>query len=534
MFCTAVMVYHNRFEKNGMCSCNVPTPMGSCTCVCCLEKCDCGLSDPSPTQKALTSSTQNLEPRERDKIEQFFREKFAPLILNPTVRIVIALMIMAWLIPAIIFVFKFKPTTEPEQFLNPNHPFQKAINVMNNNFGANSQDPGVDIYYIWGLKDVDRSGVNVLVDTSNLGKAQYADTFKFDTACQDKIYKICMDLKFDNTTEKELGMIQRNKKAEGSVKCFLLDLKDSYLARNPGTIRDQPASWMPAFMAENVPQVDDEDTRKMIPREEFYNDDGMRIGWNGKDLKFVAISIEAKSITRWDRPSEDDMRKQYKMYDDLRHNMNHIAQEACGAEVFMTDRQSKFVFMNNQSVYRTSSIRGALIGVAIAFVVLLACTQDPMLAGCATLSILCSMISVIGLVVMAGWELGSIEAILISILAGFSVDYVVHLAHAYSHNYGSSEDRLKDTFSEMGSPVFSGMCTSILVSLHPFLLARLPGGSRGSDGTRRPDTDSARGRARFRRHRCRCLPATCSSLPSLAPSCASPSSSRGSLPTLAS
>ena len=61
--------------------------------------------------------------------------------------------------------------------------------------------------------------------------------------------------------------------------------------------------------------------------------------------------------------------------------------------------------------------------------VLLACTQDLMLAGFATLSILCSMMSVIGLV--TSWELGSIEAILISILAGFSVDYVVHLAHAY-------------------------------------------------------------------------------------------------------
>ena len=131
-------------------------------------------------------------------------------------------------------------------------------------------------------------------------------------------------------------------------------------------------------------------------------------------------------------------------------------------------RESKFVFMNNQKVYRTSAIRGALIGVAIAFVVLLAATRDIILAGLATTSILCSMMSVIGLVTMAGWYLGSIEAILISILAGFSVDYVVHLAHAYSHNYGSRETRVIETFSEMGSPVFSGMCTSVLASLPLF------------------------------------------------------------------
>jgi len=70
---------------------------------------------------------------------------------------------------------------------------------------------------------------------------------------------------------------------------------------------------------------------------------------------------------------------------------------------------------------------------------------------------------------MAGWSLGTVEAILISILAGFSVDYVVHLAHAFSHNYGTVEERIVATFSEMGSPVFSGMCTSVLASLPLFL-----------------------------------------------------------------
>jgi predicted RND superfamily exporter protein len=69
---------------------------------------------------------------------------------------------------------------------------------------------------------------------------------------------------------------------------------------------------------------------------------------------------------------------------------------------------------------------------------------------------------------MVGWTLGTVEAILISILAGFSVDYVVHLAHAYSHSYGTVDERIVATFSEMGSPVFSGMCTSVLASLPLF------------------------------------------------------------------
>jgi len=473
MFCTAVMVYHNRFEKPPMCSCNCYI----CTCGCCLENCDCSATNPTPTEKARQASTGQHAALERDKIESFFRTKFAPRINDSKTRMVIAVVIIAWLIPAIIWVFKLRPTTKPEQFLNENHPFQKAINVLNNNFGANSQDPGIDIFYIWGLKDVDRKGVNVLVDTSNLGKAQYNADFKFNTACQDKIYQICQDLKFNNNTQEYLDMIQRNKKAQGSIKCFLLDLKDDYLTNNPSVNRDEPAKWMDSFLAAPVPEVDDEDTTKKIARSQFYNTaGGARVGFDGTELKFVAISIEAKSITQWDRPSENDMMEQYKVYDGLRQNLNDIAQDACGSEVFMTDRydgmsggDSKFVFMNNQRVYRTSSIRGAVIGVAIAFSVLLLCTWDPILAVFATLSIFCTLLSVIGLTTMIGWSLGSVEAILISILAGFSVDYVVHLAHAYSHNYGTNEERIIATFSEMGSPVFSGMVTSVLASLPLFV-----------------------------------------------------------------
>jgi len=468
MFCTAVMVYHNRFEKPPACGCTLPTCMGPCTCGCCLENCDCSASDPTPTQKAFAASTGE-DTRTRDSIERFFRETFAPMILNPKARIVIAVVLVGWLVPAIIFVFKLTPTTEPEQFLNPNHPFQKAINVLNNNFGTNSQDPGIDLMYTWGLKDVNRDGVNQLVNATFLGTAQYETSFKFNGKCQDAIRKVCEDLKTRNTTDDYLGLIQRNKKAEGSVKCFVyadapkyfndpdnaannaasglkwtnvggtkpssgeemvvdannpaheklakklgekteftveewlafgtIDLRmghyikagDNYFKPTDAADREKPETWMPGFMQMIVPDKDDEDTTTKVKVSQFYGDRYM--GWNGKEVKFVSISVEAKEITRWDRPGEDWMMERYKKYDDLRNNINDIAQEACGSEVFMTDTEDKFVFMNTQGIYRTSAIRGALIGVAIAFGVLLLCTWSPLLAVSATLSILCTMMS---------------------------------------------------------------------------------------------------------------------------------------------
>jgi len=174
MFCTAVMVFHNRFERAPLCRCKIPTPMGPCFCGFCTESCDCTVVDPSSTQKALTASSNGTLEMERDKIEIFFRTIFAPMILDVKVRVAIAVIIVAWLIPGIICVFKLAPATKPEQILNENHPFQQAINVLNNNFGANSQDPGIDIFYVWGLKDIDRSGVNLLFDSQVINLLQCA------------------------------------------------------------------------------------------------------------------------------------------------------------------------------------------------------------------------------------------------------------------------------------------------------------------------------------------------------------------------
>lgn len=165
--------------------------------------------------------------------------------------------------------------------------------------------------------------------------------------------------------------------------------------------------------------------------------------------------------------------------------------------------------MNNQEIYRTSALRGSMIGVLVAFIVILLATWSPVTsilvththvhtstipshprilspnprahlhtrvlgaptyscksctenasAVCdtadhvqASLNICCVLVSVIGFTTMLGWELGTIQSILISILAGFSVDYVVHLAHAYCHAHGTRQQRVVSAFSEMGSPV---------------------------------------------------------------------------------
>ena len=108
-------------------------------------------------------------------------------------------------------------------------------------------------------------------------------------------------------------------------------------------------------------------------------------------------------------------------------------------------------------VFVSSAIYGAVAGLVLAFVVILLATRSvlvtpscsltcyplewiwylhttrsPRMALFAGMTITCIIVCVIGCMELLGWELGPIESICITILAGFSVDYVVHLAHSYT------------------------------------------------------------------------------------------------------
>jgi len=431
MFCASVVVYHNRFEKKPLCGCSCPTPMGKCGCGCCTENCDCSNTNPSPTQIAFAASTTGGLDLQRDPVEVFFRDKFAPMILRPRNRIIIGVISVIWLIPAVIFVLRLKPTEKQEQFLKPDHPFQKAITILDTEFPASSQDRGIDIMYTWGLKTVDRKHANILLNLTYIGDPQFDTNFKLTPQCLAQVKQVCEGFRY-NMSNEYTDLIQRTKAGDGSLKCFIYDL-EALQAKTPAAFdvstEGNIVKMMPAFWkAAALPDDDDENARPVPVSSKFSN----LLGWDGTAIKFVGIAIESKNLTEWARPPEWATRQNYEAYEKLRDNVDFIAKEACGSSVQMTELRGKFTFMNNQKIYRTSSMTGALLGIAIAFGVLILCTWSLVITVFSTISILCTFMSVIGLTTMMGWTLGTTEAILITILAGFAVDYVAHLAHGKS------------------------------------------------------------------------------------------------------
>merc|ERR1711862_440685 len=188
--------------------------------------------------------------------------------------------------------------------------------------------------------------------------------------------------------------------------------------------------------------------------------------------KYAAISVESSVLDKYSANAEPVAREQYNAMMEITKELNAKMEKSCGSKVIMTDLDGKFTEMNNQLIYVRSALFSSFLGVVIAFFVLLATTRLFHVALLATICIASVLITVTGVMVMIGWELGSVEGILISVVAGFSVDYVVHLAHAYEQASGDTNSRIKKAFSEIGISVMNGMVTSVGASI-PLFFCRL-------------------------------------------------------------
>ena len=84
--------------------------------------------------------------------------------------------------------------------------------------------------------------------------------------------------------------------------------------------------------------------------------------------------------------------------------------------------------------------------------------------------IACITVGVVGIIPLAGWKLGVLESLNLTLVVGLAVDYVVHLADGYVQSrHHSRQDKIRDMLGHVGVSVLSGASTTIGASM--FMLA---------------------------------------------------------------
>lgn len=452
LYCSAVVVYHDRFENKPSC------------CSCTFWK----VNKPSPTEAAFAVSEEGGSVEE-GRITRFFKEKAAPFILNGRNRLIVAVPLIAWFVLTAVFASTIKPTTSTEQFLDDNHPIQKASTIIIEEFPKTQEDETSKIHFVWGLKDVDRSGIRQLFNTESVGEPVFVDNFAFNEQCQSKMLEACETLKTDKSFD-EFIILEDGLRG---VDCFVEELgaynAGQYACDNVDRYDLEGKDW-------EVPESTLKETLKSFVKETSCSDESTEVGdyysdalgWNGNDLRFVGISVKSSILTPRQVLPEDEVRVHYDKFIEFGKELDKTMADVCQSNAIVTDTDQVFILMNNQRVYRNSAFIGSMLGLLIAFIVLFFSTRKLHIAVFAILMIIAVLIGVIGTITMLGFTLGVIESILISILAGFSVDYVIHLAHAYVHAEGDTNERVVTAFGDMGISVFSGMLTSVVASIPLF------------------------------------------------------------------
>lgn len=290
LFCTAVVIYHDRFEDRGCCGCCCP----------------CNVQNPSGTEKARTALEESDEEIKGDRVSEFFRNNVSGFIQKPLHRIILGVIFVTWLCIASWQASLIEPTKESEQFLDENHPLQKSITILNREFPTATDDLGLKVYYTWGLEEVNRDGVNLLLDPTNYGSPVFVDSFDFNAQCQTELLSFCDRLKTDS---KYKDLIKRDRNGLGTVYCFIEELAAYNLQKLDDCEYVQKGDWknetwqvdpniLPVIMDDFLAQKscfggNSRDNEDETISARYLNE----IGWDGSSLKYASISVESNVLT---------------------------------------------------------------------------------------------------------------------------------------------------------------------------------------------------------------------------------------------
>ena len=96
-----------------------------------------------------------------------------------------------------------------------------------------------------------------------------------------------------------------------------------------------------------------------------------------------------------------------------------------------------------------------------AFLILVVATRNIIQSLISILCVAQVILSVVACMHWNGMQLGVSESIAIVILIGFSVDYIIHLSAHYIHSkYPSRNEKMKQSYREMGVSILSGSITT--------------------------------------------------------------------------
>jgi hypothetical protein len=363
------------------------------------------------------------------------------------------------------FASQLTPPDKAEQWFPDNHMLIELGSFMGDNFYSPDTAQYAVLEFFWGIEGSDLSDFNVYHPDEGGKVAKFDSSFDLSTPeAQAAMLDTCQKLRTlecdrdgcDNKGYNKRTLMMQTE--EKSISCFLEDFKDWNKGVLP--VGDAFLPLLKQFRTENPPGYGSE-----VLESNYLHDIGIISG----SLKYATIRI--RSTIRSDLPHNKGIAVRKVVADFVERIKGDMPKDM---KSFKYHADGLFAGYDLGEELLSGFFSGCAIAGPIAFLVLLLSTKNIITSLYAVFCVGSIVACVLGFCKSAmGWSLGIGEAIAGVIVIGYSVDYVVHLAHMYCegghHGNITRESRCIFAISNMGSTVFAGAVTTAASAVIMFI-----------------------------------------------------------------
>ncbi|XP_065662076.1 protein dispatched homolog 1 isoform X3 [Hydra vulgaris] len=464
---------------------------------------------------AIDSSTKDAPQDDMTKmfknVVKWFETSYSVnFVLHNKLRWVVLLVFFVMSVIFLVFALKIGPDEEMVQVWPKGTNWYDMRQIKLKSF--TEMGGGMDvirIYIVWGLKNQDRKDCH-FTDFKCKGKTVFDEDFDMNkNGCQAAILNFCRRLKNLSSHEAEKLAIRRDvATGELEVSCFIDEMNKYFQSEQIVSIKTNfkrinysiPLSKHDVIsLMETLPNI----YNTSILSDDYHHYFEVALGYwlsNGgypktnfdyyKYASYMGGSLDTTSPSKNSTLSLvqggrygnrlryiavvvnttiSGSTLRYKQGNELYENWeNYIETETkdmpvtCKNAFQCTPEWNNWHWLKVQQELMSSARKGIVIGLCLAFPVLILATFNWIIGVIATAVIGLITLGVVGLIPLVGWQLGVLESINLTLVVGLSVDYVVHLADGYVRSLHFKRDhRVRFMLGHVGMSVIAGAATTI-------------------------------------------------------------------------
>mmetsp|Transcript_4461 Transcript_4461/g.9667 ORF Transcript_4461/g.9667 Transcript_4461/m.9667 type:complete len:1035 (+) Transcript_4461:67-3171(+) len=453
----ALAIWHYRFQGKGCCRC-----------------CNCSSrAEGSESEKDAASEPKLgcLERALQNGYVPFMSKKVGPTRPGACGMLILGLAVA---IQGVYFTAQLSPPRKPEVWIPDNH-MARDIQTF---FPQASFSPDFEQYeivaMIWGISDLDTSDLDVYVPDDFTGGVVFDASFDPSTvAAQQAVKDACVALRtkpcsLEGCENGGTGLLRMDA-ADQEWSCFMEDFHSWLAYHYPQTFKvDDASTWLTGadFTSElwkfrqNQGQYTWEETGCCVDSLVVPKAYAQDIGFINGELKYVQVRIRSTLNEELSFSKGIDVRDMMDAWIDTQ-----VALQPAGMQSLRYHGNGLFARFDLGQELLDGFFQSLAIASPVAFFVLLVSTWNIIVSTYALVSVGSVVVCVLGWCrAVMDWDLGIGEAIAGVIVLGYSVDYVVHLAHIYceaaSHGHSTRDDRAKYAIQNMGTTIFAGAITT--------------------------------------------------------------------------